>query len=151
MAQNDTHSAGYSAAVSTARDYYNSSDADTFYHSIWGGEDIHVGLYGGPDDTIAAASQRTVEAMADRVQITSETRVLDLGAGYGGAARWLARKYGCKVTCLNLAEIENERNRNKTREQRLTHLVSVLDGNFEHMPLPVRSQLCCLRGPASSC
>ena len=35
----------YSTTVDTARDYYNSSDADRFYATIWGGEDIHIGLY----------------------------------------------------------------------------------------------------------
>ncbi|MDH5777270.1 MAG: SAM-dependent methyltransferase, partial [Gammaproteobacteria bacterium] len=38
-------SAAYSEAVATARDYYNSEDADNFYNIIWGGEDIHIGLY----------------------------------------------------------------------------------------------------------
>ena len=36
----------------TARDYYNSTDADTFYHSVWGGEDIHVGIYNGGDEAM---------------------------------------------------------------------------------------------------
>src|SRR6056297_2845372 len=26
-------------------DYYDSDDADTFYSTIWGGEDLHIGLY----------------------------------------------------------------------------------------------------------
>jgi len=125
----------YSTAVHTARDYYNSADADTFYHEVWGGEDIHVGLYESPDEPIAPASARTVERMAETAGITADTRVLDMGAGYGGAARHLARKYGCRVTCLNLSEVENERNREKTREQGLDHLVDVVDGSFENMPI----------------
>lgn len=124
----------YSNAVHTARDYYNSSDADNFYAIIWGGEDIHVGLYQSPDDDIAAASRRTVERMAATVRLTPETRVLDVGAGYGGAARHLAKTYGCKVTCLNLSEVENERNRALNREQGVDHLVEVVDGSFEDLP-----------------
>ena len=55
---------------------------------------------------------RTVERMAAEAR-TSPTsrRVLDLGAGYGGSARYLAETYGCRVTALNLSEVENERNR----------------------------------------
>ena len=37
------------AAVDIARDYYNSDDADHFYFHVWGGEDIHVGLYAHDD------------------------------------------------------------------------------------------------------
>jgi sarcosine/dimethylglycine N-methyltransferase len=102
---------------------------------VWGGEDIHVGLYETPDEPIAPASARTVERMAETAGITADTRVLDMGAGYGGAARHLARTYGCRVTCLNLSEVENERNREKTREQGLDHLVDVVDGSFENMPI----------------
>ena len=50
----------YSEVVSTARDYYNSDNAEAFYSTIWGGEDIHIGLYGEGEDSIAAASRRSV-------------------------------------------------------------------------------------------
>ena len=123
------------SSVTTARTYYNSSPADQFYLTIWGGNDIHIGLYSSDTEPIANASQRTVERMAETVEIiASSTRVLDLGAGYGGAARWLANTYGCKVTCLNLSEVQNERNRSMTRGAKLDHLIEVVDGDFEHLP-----------------
>lgn len=124
----------YSTTVHTARDYYNSSDADNFYAIIWGGEDIHVGTYTDASEDIAVASRRTVEQMADRVPLTADTRVLDIGAGFGGAARYLAATYDCHVTCLNLSEVENERNRALTKEQKLQRLVEVTDGSFEDLP-----------------
>lgn len=124
----------YSPAVNTARDYYNSLDADNFYAIIWGGEDIHIGLYEEPDEDIGRASRRTVERMAGWVRLRPDTKVLDLGSGYGGAARFLARTYGCRVTCLNLSEVENERNRALNREHGLDHLVEVVDGSFEDLP-----------------
>ncbi|CAM03172.1 glycine/sarcosine N-methyltransferase [Saccharopolyspora erythraea NRRL 2338] len=127
-------SAGYSSAVSTARDYYNSEDADNFYFHVWGGNDIHVGLYQSPDEDIDSASRRTVERMAAKVRITPETRVLDIGAGYGGAARHLARTYGCKVACLNLSEVENARNIEFNRAEGLDELIEVKDGSFEDIP-----------------
>lgn len=66
--------------------------------------------------------------------ITSSTRILDLGAGYGGAARYLARTYGCHVTCLNLSDVENARNRKANREAGLEGLVDVVEGSFEDVP-----------------
>ncbi|MBK0866693.1 MAG: methyltransferase domain-containing protein [Saccharopolyspora sp.] len=124
----------YSAAVHTARDYYNSEDADNFYFNVWGGNDIHVGLYQTKDEDIDAASRRTVERMVSKVEITPQTRVLDIGAGYGGAARHLARTYGCKVACLNLSEVENRRNVEFNRAEGLDHLIEVKDGSFEDIP-----------------
>lgn len=127
-------SAAYSAAVVTARDYYNSDDADLFYHSIWGGEDIHIGLYDTPGEDIGQASRRTVEHLAGMIRPTPGRQVLDIGSGYGGAARHLAVTYGCRVTCLNLSEVENERNRTANAEQGLRDLIEVVDGSFEDLP-----------------
>ncbi|MEM1370727.1 MAG: methyltransferase domain-containing protein [Pseudomonadota bacterium] len=130
----------YSNAVETARTYYNSDDADNFYFHVWGGEDIHVGLYEADDEAIAIASRRTVEKMADRLPpLNASSHVLDIGSGYGGAARYLAKRFGCQVTALNLAEKENQRNRQMTQEAGLADKITVIDGSFEDIPLDTSS------------
>lgn len=129
-------SGDYSNAVNTARDYYDSDDADNFYYTIWGGEDIHVGLYQSDIEPISDASRRTVEKLAERLTLDENSRVLDIGAGYGGAARYLAKTFGCKVVALNLSSVENERDRQMNREQGLDHLIEVVDGSFESLPYP---------------
>src|SRR5690625_973513 len=73
------------SAVSAARHCYTSEDADHVFCSIWGGEDIHVGVYTEPEEDIGTASRRTVETMASKVDLKPGKRVVDLGAGYGGA------------------------------------------------------------------
>ena len=129
-------SASLSEAVETARSYYNSDDADNFYFEIWGGEDIHIGLYESDAEPIAAASERTVATMAAQLEsLSPESRVADFGAGYGGSARWLAKRSGCHVSCVNLSEVQNERNREITAEAGLSHLIDVYDASFESAPL----------------
>jgi sarcosine/dimethylglycine N-methyltransferase len=122
--------------VDVAETYYDSSDADEFYFHIWGGEDIHVGLYQSDKDLIADASRRTVEAMADSVAgvLGKDARVIDLGAGYGGAARYLAKRFGCHITCLNISEVENARNRKANAAAGLDKLIDVKHGTFEQVP-----------------
>ena len=132
-----TGSVNYSHTVDTARSYYNSSDADRFYATIWGGEDIHIGLYEKDSDPIVEASRRTVEKIASLVKgLNSKTRVLDIGSGYGGSARYLANTVGCRVGCLNLSEIQNHRNRELNKSQGLSLAVNVVDGSFEDIPMP---------------
>ena len=126
-----------SEAVERAEAYYDSGEADAFYQAIWGGQDIHIGIYRDDAEPIADASRRTVESMADRlIRSDASTRVLDLGAGYGGSARYLADRFGCKVTCLNLSETQNALNRTLTAEAGLTELVDVVYGDFENIPEP---------------
>jgi len=129
-------SAAYSAPVEVARDYYNSDDADNFYFEIWGGEDIHIGLYQSESEPIADASARTVEHMGARLTgLGPGSRVADFGAGYGGSARWLARQFGCHVSCINLSEVQNTRNREISANAGLGDLVEVFDASFEAAPL----------------
>ncbi|MDX1589261.1 MAG: methyltransferase domain-containing protein [Oleiphilaceae bacterium] len=125
----------YSEAVNTARDYYNSSDADNFYYRVWGGEDIHIGLYESDDEPIFDASRRTVAHMGDLLgEVSPQQQMLDLGAGYGGSARYFASTFGCPVVALNLSEVENERNRDTNRAHHLDSLIEVMDASFESIP-----------------
>lgn len=120
--------------VEITKEYYNSQDADEFYHNIWGGEDIHIGIYDGKN-SVKEASRQSVALMAREINHLSEAdRVLDLGSGYGGAARYLADTYGCHVDCLNLSTTENQRNIEKNSKQGFDHLISVVEGNFEDLP-----------------
>ncbi len=126
-------------AVDKAQNYYNSTPADEFYFKIWGGDHIHVGIYNHDQESIKEASPRIVELMASKVNLNKETKLLDLGSGYGGAARYLAKKFGCKVTCLNLSETQNERNTEFNKKHGLDHLITVVEGNFEDIPFPDNS------------
>ena len=133
-------SVGYSQPVETARSYYNSHDADRFYATVWGGEDIHVGLYEHDTDTIFDASRKTVQKMASMVkELGPTTRVLDIGSGYGGSARYLVKHYGCQVGCLNLSETQNARNRELNAHEKCSLAINVIDGSFEDIPMPDNS------------
>ncbi len=119
----------------TARRYYDSTDADAFYHTIWGGEDIHIGIYTAPDESIPDASRRTVVRMAQKLEgLGAGSRVLDLGSGYAGAARYLAQTYDCHVTALNLSAVENERARRLNAGCGLAERIEVVEGSFEDIP-----------------
>jgi len=117
-----------------AENYYDSCDADNFYLNIWGGEDIHIGLYETTTD-IAEASRQTVRALAQAAQpITATTKILDVGAGYGGAARYLAKTFDCSVTCLNISRTQNAMNEKLTADQKLSDKITILHGSFEDIP-----------------
>ena len=63
-------------------------------------------------------------------------KVLDLGAGKGGAARFLAKTYGCHVTCFNLGTKQNEFNKAKAVEDGIGELIDTHLGSFNE-PLPM--------------
>ncbi len=119
---------------SDAEAYYDSEDANAFYSQIWGGEDLHIGCYEKTQD-IKAASTETVDRMARSLgRLDAGTRVLDIGAGYGGSARRLAQTFGCEVCCLNISEAQNDTNRYKNRRAGLQDKIGVVHGVFENIP-----------------
>jgi len=127
----------YSETVQVTRAYYNHTDADNYYFHVWGGEDIHIGLYDRLDEDIATASRRTVERLADRIDgrlSSTASHVIDLGAGYGGAAHYLAQHFRCRVLALNLSETQNQRHREMNAAAGLSELIEVVDGTFEAIP-----------------
>jgi len=123
-------------AVDKAEEYYNSTPADEFYFKIWGGDHIHVGIYNHSKESIKDASPRIVQMMASKLNLNTSIKLLDLGSGYGGAARYLAKNFGFQVTCLNLSKTQNDRNRGLNEKHNLDNLITVVEGNFEDIPFP---------------
>ncbi|MEU1330912.1 methyltransferase domain-containing protein [Streptomyces sp. NPDC005865] len=123
----DVSTFGHEAST---RRYYETGDVDAFYDAVWGGEDIHVGIYGDRREAIADASRRTVEHAAGRIAdlLGPEAVVLDLGAGYGGSSRFLAERFGCRVVALDLSEDHNRRHREANIRRGLDHLIEVETG-----------------------
>ncbi|MDF3287852.1 SAM-dependent methyltransferase [Streptomyces silvisoli] len=128
-------------AADAARGYYESADVDAFYASVWGGEDIHTGIYAQPHEAIGAASRRTVERVAAKAAdlLGPGRSVLDMGSGYGGADRYLAANFGCRVVAVNISESQNQRHREANAARGLDGLIEVITGSFNDVPAPDRS------------
>ncbi|EAU41152.1 probable glycine-sarcosine methyltransferase [Fulvimarina pelagi HTCC2506] len=125
---------GETDSRAATEDYYDSDDADTFYSTIWGGEDLHIGLYDETKD-VREASDKTVDRMIDKLpELGSDARVIDFGAGYGGSMRRLVKKYGCEAVCLNISAAQNDRNRYLVRQAGLRDKITVEHGVFEDVP-----------------
>ncbi len=130
----------YSETVKVTKDYYDSEDADAFYYTIWGGEDLHLGVYESDNDTVFEASRRTIDHMASRSAFLGrKARFVDLGGGFSGSARYLAKNYGWEGVVLNLSEAENKRGRQMNKEQGLDGMIEVVDGSFDSIGYPDES------------
>ncbi|MFF7755054.1 SAM-dependent methyltransferase [Streptomyces sp. NPDC007971] len=136
MTENARNSSSAPDPEASTRRYYETGDVDAFYDIVWGGEDIHIGVYAHAQEAIAKASHRTVQHAGDRVAdlLGPDTTVLDLGSGYGGSARALAERFGCPVEALDLSEEHNRRNRATNARRGLDHLIEVTTGSLTSLP-----------------
>jgi len=122
------------AGRDSAEDYYDSTDANAFYSLVWGGQDLHIGCYDETSD-IRQASDITVDRMAKMIPgLGKGTKILDVGAGYGGAMRRIVEAYGAIATCLNISETQNDINRTRNRKQGFEDRIDVVHGSFEDIP-----------------
>ena len=89
------------SAMGSARDYYDDKDSQTFYRTIWGENNTHVGRHDlvAADPTLANADLRTKIRRSQELQEETfmktikghygeaKVRCLDMGCGYGGLLR----------------------------------------------------------------
>ena len=78
----------------------------------------------------------TTRDQAKRVSITDESRVLDVGCGIGGPARYLAYTYGCRVDGIDLTTELVETGRVLTERCKLADRVALQVGNALELPYP---------------
>ena len=78
---------------------------DRFYRQLWG-EHVHHGLWTRPSMTPEEAVRHLVHRVARDAELGRESRVCDVGCGYGAPARLWARAYGAKVTGFTVSKAQ---------------------------------------------
>lgn len=145
---------GAAAAASdgTGTYYYDTDDAYNFYLELWGGEHCHVGIYEpgsepSPETCMKAsdvALEKLMELCTPALQGGGK-RAMDMGAAYGGCARGLHKKFGCKVVCIDLSKKENDVNIQRNKEQGLEDVIIVPgELSFDDTKEPSDSIDCCV-------
>jgi len=57
-----------------------------------------------PDETLYEAQKRKIKVLADKLNITAGSKVLEIGSGWGAMAIHLAKERRCKVTTVTLSK-----------------------------------------------
>jgi sarcosine/dimethylglycine N-methyltransferase len=120
------------AVVEETQAYYDGA-ANEIYREIWG-ENIHMGIFDSPDESLVSAMDRSNARMSQPIGLTPDKLVLDVGCGYGALARYLARTYGCSVLATNISERELDWGRELTAKENLSDKVSFDWADFHDLP-----------------
>ena len=90
--------------ASVVADHYD--ELDVFYRELWG-EHVHHGLWGSGRESSEVAVRHLVDVVAKKAQIKPGDQVIDIGCGYGAAARQLVQHYGAEVTAITLSSAQH--------------------------------------------
>lgn len=84
-------------------DHYD--ELDPFYRALWG-EHVHHGLWSTGNETPEEAVEALSDQVADLIAPVPGARLVDIGCGYGGTARRIARTRSAEVTGLTLSAVQ---------------------------------------------
>ena len=87
-----------------------------------------------PYDHFHGRGLEATEDMANRLPVSATDRILDIGSGLGGPARYMARRFGCRVIGIDLTAEFCEVARLLTARLGLEDRVSFQEGNALAMP-----------------
>ena len=98
-------------------------------------ERIEIDDLAGIDEFHALGRPATM-ALADLAGVTAGTQVVDVGAGLGGPARFLAARCGAQVTAVEPTARFREACAELNRRAGLTDRIRTLDGTATALPVP---------------
>ncbi|UCG43537.1 MAG: methyltransferase domain-containing protein [candidate division WOR-3 bacterium] len=85
-------------------------------------------------EQIHSGAERTTEELAQALGLQKGQHVLDVCSALGAPARHIAKKYGVKVTGLDMTRTMNEKAVQRTKEAGLDSLIDFVEGNGMDMP-----------------
>ncbi|MCB1954954.1 MAG: class I SAM-dependent methyltransferase [Rhodocyclaceae bacterium] len=97
-------------------------------------------LYAAPDESLAAAQQRKLERVLERLDPKPGETLLEIGCGWGGLAELAATTRGCRVLGLTLSKEQLDYARRRAQRGGFSHLAEFalcdyrdVRGRYDHI------------------
>ncbi len=74
--------------------------------------------------SLESAEIRKIDTLIDRLNLSKEHHLLDVGFGWGGICIRAAERFGCRVTGITLSIAQKEEAERRVRDKKLSHLIT---------------------------
>ncbi len=98
------------------------------------------GLFADERTTLEEAQLAKLERICERLELTADDHLLEIGTGWGGLAVYAAQTHGCRVTTATISREQHAYARERVREAGLADRVEVvlrdyrdLEGSFDKL------------------
>lgn len=65
-------------------------------------------VYPAADSSLYEAQQYKLQLLCDKLQLTPDDHLLEIGTGWGGLAIYAAKHYGCRVTTTTISQAQHD-------------------------------------------
>jgi len=90
-------------------------------------------IYPSPDATLAQAQQHKLQTICEKLALTEDDHLLEIGTGWGGLAIYAAQHYGCKVTTTTISEAQYTFAKEKIESKGLSDKITLLKDDYRDL------------------
>jgi len=90
-------------------------------------------IYPSPTTSLEYAQLYKLKTICERLQLTSEDHLLEIGTGWGGLAVYAAQNFGCKVTTTTISEAQFEYTQEKVKSLNLEDKITLLKKDYRDL------------------
>jgi len=91
------------------------------------------GIFPTKEASMEDASLNKLEIICQKLQLSPEDHLLEIGTGWGSMAIYAAKHYGCKVTTTTISEEQYQWANNRIQEEGLTEQITLLKSDYRNL------------------
>lgn len=110
-------------------------DLGNEFYSLWLDKTMTYSCakFENPNATFEDAQTAKYDALCQKLQLTADDHVLEIGCGWGGFGCHAASKYGCKVTGVTISEEQAKYARQRVKDAGLEDKFEILIQDYRHI------------------
>ncbi|MBH0085508.1 class I SAM-dependent methyltransferase [Psychrobacter sp. SCQQ22] len=90
-------------------------------------------VYRTPDVSLSDAQQHKLALICQRLQLSADDHVIEIGTGWGGFAIYAAKHYGCKVTTTTISDAQYGEAQRRVEVAGLSDKVTLLKQDYREL------------------
>ena len=90
-------------------------------------------VYKNKNATLAEAQQHKLSLVCQRLQLTADDHVIEIGTGWGGFAIYAAKHYGCHITTTTISDAQYEEAKKRVKAAGLTDKITLLKQDYREL------------------
>ncbi len=90
-------------------------------------------IYASPESTLDEAQENKLKLICERLALTANDHLLEIGTGWGGLAIYAAKNTGCRVTTTTISDAQHDYALAQIKAMGLEHRITLLKQDYRRL------------------